>query len=601
MNWIIRGTKVLQGNIDKGENMKKALAIFVTVCLLASLFVSCDNTTKLDELVSTRFDAAGSRSLIVSNENFIGIDDYSTIKWQYTAVKVSDEAYNVGASSAWKTIPSNGSDEGKLDNTIEFSQGMWKFELRAVKVDTNGDIILDDDNNPVCVVYYGKTEAPVLLTKQEVGRVYNIPINLTAQPSGQKGYIVLNNISVKHTSGSIELYDAPNKVIIDEGKESKIVFTLGTSTEIESVITANDTALKTTGADGYQIDVGTHTVKVQKIGVYGEVLAEEEKTIEVYAGLKTTVSNWIVEITQAGQFAPVSVVSNDIELINAVNVIADKGTIVLKKDINLIDTPITIYGEKDIIIDTAGYTIKSIWTQPSASAAINIQSGAKLTLKGHGSIEAYAEHPDITWDINTGFPAYANNAITNSGTLIIDGPTIKVNTEGRGASYCIDSYAGSILTIKSGNIINNHNVAIRLYNSTAGEDNKVDVTINGGKIEGSRGIWIHLAGSDSDVAPKIDLNITGGEIRTNQSFENEDNNCLALYSYSFGNSFANTNVTINGGKFLGYVAFGGGYKGDRETVTINGGTFEAYNSDGTIDPDCVGRYISGGSWESIQY
>lgn len=577
--------------------MKKALAILITVCLLASLFVSCDNNARIDELVSVSFYASDTRSLEVSNESFIDFDD-TGIKWQYTAVKdnSSDPTYNVGAASSWRDIP--GETAGLITNVVEFSQGKWNFELRAIKKNVTTEV----------VVYYGRTEEPVLLTKQEGGRVFNIPINLTAQPSGQKGYIVLNNISVKHTSGSTELYDAPNKVIIDERKESEIVFTLGTSTEIESVTTANGTALKTTGADGYQVDVGTHTVKVQKIGANGEILAEEEKTIEVYAGLKTTISNWIVEITQTGQFSPNFEVLNDVDLKNAVDGITDKGTIVLKKDINLIDTPITIDGEQDIIIDTAGHTIKSIWTQPSASAAINIQSGAKLTLKGHGSIEAYAEHLDITWDINTGFPRYANNAISNIGTLIIDGANVKVTTDkvgtdGQlGASYCIDCYAGSTLTINSGSVINNQNIAIRLFTSSATDS--VNVTINGGTIIGSRGIWIHLAGGGerpSSVAPNINLNVTGGKIETNIPFENGRDKCLALCSYSYGNSFANTNVTINGGDFLGYVAFGGGYKGDKENVTINRGTFTAYNSDGTIDPNCVGRYISGGSWESIQH
>lgn len=278
--------------------MKKALAIFVTVCLLASLFVSCDNTTKLDELVSTRFAAAGSRSLIVSNENLIDFDD-SSIKWQYKAVKVSDEAYDVGASSAWKTIPAKGSTEGKLDNTIEFSQGKWDFELRAVKVDTNGDIILDEYDNPACVVYYGNTEAPVLLVKQD--RVRPISINLTAQFDDQTGYIVLSDVSVKHISNGAVAYDAPSKVIIDDADE----LVLGTD------YSSTGTAINTMDG-GYEISVGTHTVKVQKIGYNQEILAEEEKTIEVYAGLKTTISNWIVEMTQAGQFEPVTSASNGI-------------------------------------------------------------------------------------------------------------------------------------------------------------------------------------------------------------------------------------------------------------------------------------------------
>lgn len=283
---------------------------------------------------------------------------------------------------------------------------------------------------------------------------------------------------------------------------------------------------------------------------------------------------------------------------------SDDAEIKILENISLIDSPITIPKGKVITIDTAGHTIKSIWKQASASAAFEVKPGAILKLTGNGSIEAYAENPDVTWA--AGFPGYANNAITNRGTLIIDGANVlvttdKVGEDGHlGASYCIDSYAGSTLTINSGEIINNQNIAIRLFTSSAGDDNKVNVTIDGGKIEGSRGIWLQLAGSNSEVAPKIDLTINGGKIMTNESFEDADNDCLALYSYSFGNSFANTKVTIENGNFLGYVAFGGGYKGDQETVEIKGGTFTAYDSDGTMNQDCVGRYTNSG-WKSIAH
>lgn len=283
MNQINRGTLVPRGNIGKGVNMKKAFTIIFTVCLVALLFVACDNTTKIDELVSARFNASESRSLIVSNDPFIDLDDANII-WQYKAFKVSDQNYNVGAATNWTAIP--GDNAGKLTNTIEFSQGMWDFELRAVKA-----------SDTSVVIYYGKTDTSVLLTKQN--NIRPISINLTAQFSGQKGYIVLSNVSVKHTSSNIETYDAPNKVTIDEGTDNEKVLILDTD------YSSTGTAINTLEG-GYEISVGTHTVKVQRLGVNNETLAEEEKTIEVYAGLKTTISNWILEITQTGQFAPVA-------------------------------------------------------------------------------------------------------------------------------------------------------------------------------------------------------------------------------------------------------------------------------------------------------
>lgn len=292
------------------------------------------------------------------------------------------------------------------------------------------------------------------------------------------------------------------------------------------------------------------------------------------------------------------------DFISAVNMIGNNGSgiITLGKDITLTDTSVNITGEKNVAVNTNGHTLKSIWTPASASSAFTVAEGSTLSLVGSGTVEAYAVNPDVTWA--AGYPGYANNAIENKGTVIVDGATIKVTTDkvgqnGQlGASYCIDNYAGSKLEVKSGEIINSQNIAIRLFTSDANES--VDVDISGGKIEGTRAIWLQLAGGDSSIAPKVNLKINGGEIKTNETFDGT-HYCLALYSYSYGNSFAKTNVTINGGDFLGYVAFGGGYKGDRETVTINGGTFTAYGNGGTtIDNDCVGRYTNTEPyWESI--
>ena len=218
--------------------MKKALAIFVTVCIIASLFVACDNTTKLDELVSTRFDAAGSRSLIVSNENFIAFDNPS-IKWQYKAAKDTDPKYNVGAADDWTDIP--GETSGLLSNTIEFSQGKWNFELRAVK---------KTDSN--VVIYYGKTEAPVLLQKQTSTKPQSIVINLTAQLDDQQGFIVLSGIGIKHNADDTSTFDVPDEVKI------------GTRVLIKDTdYTVSGNTISTT-ADGLAFDVGTYTITVNQ-------------------------------------------------------------------------------------------------------------------------------------------------------------------------------------------------------------------------------------------------------------------------------------------------------------------------------------------------
>jgi len=123
-------------------------------------------------------------------------------------------------------------------------------------------------------------------------------------------------------------------------------------------------------------------------------------------------------------------------------------------------------------------------------------------------------------------------------------------------------------------------MAVRMNTATANKP--INVTVDGENIEisGRRAFWIHLAGSDASVAPAVNLTIKNGKFTGSQ---------MALYSYSYGNSFANVNVTINGGTFNGDVAFGGGYKDDQETVTVTGGTFNGE----------LGRYLANDGWAEI--
>ena len=118
-----------------------------------------------------------------------------------------------------------------------------------------------------------------------------------------------------------------------------------------------------------------------------------------------------------------------------------------------------------------------------------------------------------------------------------------------------------------------------MFAGSATADNKV--VINGGTITGKRALWLQLPSSNSAVAPKATVEINGGDLSDTSGF--------TFYSYSYGNSFANVNVTITGGTFAGTVAFGGGYKGDRENVTVTGGTFNSY----------LGRYLENDGWEDI--
>ena len=310
----------------------------------------------------------------------------------------------------------------------------------------------------------------------------------------------------------------------------------------------------------------------------GEVI----RATSIAAGVITSVKNnsWgagIVvndELKDQNVGAPVVEVSNNDALKAA---IANGGTVILANDIISENTTVTINKGSDVTIDLNGKTLAGVNTVSGTSALI--KNTGTLNITGNGTITVLAENPDTDWNPE-GFPTYASNTISNSGSLTIgEGVRIENQTAAGGASYAIDNYAGATLTVNGGEIIQSGgDVAIRMNTASATAENKV--VINGGTISGRRAIWIHLAGGSSATAPKITLEINGGNLSGTQ---------MCIYSYSYGNSFANTSVTITGGTFNGDVQFGGGYKGDKETVIVNGGTFNGE----------LGRWLENDGWEDI--
>ena len=255
--------------------------------------------------------------------------------------------------------------------------------------------------------------------------------------------------------------------------------------------------------------------------------------------------------------------------------------IVLENDIELNDEPLTITG--NTVIDLNGHSITGTSTSSTTSNLIKVAKGAELTLTGNGLVNFAATKPDVEWggEGQPAFPGYANNTISCQGKLVIDGVTIKNSTAPGGASYAIDCYPGADLVINDGVVDGMGKCAIRMFANSNTE--ATSVTVNGGLITGKRGIWVQLPSSKLTNERLANLTVTGGKI-----IATSDADC-AIYSYSYGDSFAKTNITISGGEFTGPVAFGGGEKTTQENVTITGGTFN----------DGVGRYLADDGWEDI--
>lgn len=280
--------------------------------------------------------------------------------------------------------------------------------------------------------------------------------------------------------------------------------------------------------------------------------------------------------------ANATIVTNAQELADA---IAAGGAVTLATDIDLGDTTIDVPTDKATTLNLNGNTISGKSTSNTTSYMIKVAPDAELTLTGNGKVSFYATNPDLEWggEGQPPYPGYANNTIRCEGKLTIDGATVENLTAPGGASYAIDCYQGSDLIINSGVIDGKGKCAIRMFcNSNTEETN---VTVNGGTITGKRAIWVQLPGSNINNVRPVNLTINGGKLICTDT-----TNDVCVYSYSFGDSFAGTTITITGGEFTGDVVFGGGNaKTTEETVSVTGGTFNGE----------LGRYLANDVWENI--
>ncbi len=273
------------------------------------------------------------------------------------------------------------------------------------------------------------------------------------------------------------------------------------------------------------------------------------------------------------------VVSTPVDMV--ISALEEGGNVTLTSDIALeANDIIKIPAGKEATLNLNGHTISGVSTTSTAGNLITVESGAELTIS-NGTVSFTATSPDTEWDPE-GYPTYANNTLNVKGKLVIDGATIKNETNPGGASYAIDCYPGADLVINDGVVDGCGKLAIRLFaNSNTLSTN---VTINGGEIIGSRGIWIHLPSSNIANKRLVNLTINGGTITATKDTD------LAIYSYSYGDSREGTNITITGGTFNGDIGFSGGQANnstDREIVSITGGTFNG----------AVGYYLANDGWE----
>ena len=239
-------------------------------------------------------------------------------------------------------------------------------------------------------------------------------------------------------------------------------------------------------------------------------------------------------------------------------------TIQMTRDVTINKT-VTIAKDKQIVLDMNGHKLSyAVDNDGKASAIFNnlgdlsiVNSAAQESV-----ISFVASDPDLQ-----AIPAYATNTITNEATLYIGkGVTVSNESDG-GASYAVDDKGKFVL---DGGTLTAKRCALRIAKFNQDD---VQFTMNAGStVKGATPAWVQLPGSNSAVAPKITVVINGGVMQSTSANPDEAD---VFYTYSFGNSHANTSITINGGEFLGgTVSIGSGYKGDVPNLVINDATFD---------------------------
>lgn len=257
--------------------MKKLTTILLSVLLIASLFVSCDNTTKVvqDELVEVTLSTqAESRSLTVSNP----LEALSSVAWSYKATKVTEKKFNFGETTSETSIilyP----DAGQSKQILTLSQGKWKFELFGRSKDANKTLL-----------YYGKTDEVLILKSNGLNQI-TVGVSPYTDALGQ---ISFSNVKLVKANGT---EFTPNYLYVT-GPENY------SNTDNAFNGTKNLT----------QLNAGQYTVTVAwketinednpyteaEESSYEVVIASETIVVTVYGGRTTTVSGNISEETGSG-------------------------------------------------------------------------------------------------------------------------------------------------------------------------------------------------------------------------------------------------------------------------------------------------------------
>lgn len=583
-----------------GDNIvKKLTTIILSVLLIASLFVSCDNATKAvqDELAEVTLSTqAESRSLTVSNP----LEALSSVAWTYKATKVSETQFNYGAKAEETSIdlyPATGEKQ-----KLTLSQGKWIFELFGRSKENN------------TLLYHGKTGEVLIL----------------------KG---LNQITVDvspYTSatGTLELSD--------------IVVNLNTSVTIDGDVIRSVTPnyLKVNNLEYLDFDgskeitglaAGQYTVTVKYVGSEDRLTyAEETVVATVYSGRITTIGGNISEETGSGT------INGNIEIKTEATqqktVVADTPTTFTvnvapanSEYLNIVENTTVTFAENkltgstanlDVIVkDISSSIVDSSFTVVNGKSAV---AGISLTLTvgetiqtgnfGNAVIETYIAnglenvqvmyngslHKAITSVLSTDESKPASNYYeSDTGKLVFStthfseyyvvSNSVEAINQTTNTAYA--KFGGALRAAFPGD-------TIKLLKDITGDRLSVtkSLTIDGNghtltdDTPGGRALWIY----DTDVTLTInDLTIDGAGVcerglQVNQLTSGWNTSNVTLNHCTIKNvthyainlaSGTTVNLEINDSYISGWAAINA--YGTGNTITVNNSTLEGINSQGT--------------------
>ena len=521
-------------SIEDLEHLKKELESGVsylnrTVSLEADLLVEniestyfnlVNNTLKLDlnghKLGFTTSVAKTVATFAVGSNAKLIINDSSTEQSGELSIKYSGPTGNWGYASNIVNVSTNGAIEvngGTLVNKTERITGVVRNGIDATNAYNKGTSVVVNGGTVNCETGYG--------------------IRLFANSKTALSYAEINGGTVKGTYPIVvqtpSSLHSDVKVVINGGEFVGFVPWTGLSSK--AIYIYRDAACPTEACEEKDVEVQLNAS-----------LTVDDVSIDSYYNAAEHV-NIRVPVSVTGEDALKDAVSTG----NNVNVTED---IVLTAD-TVLATP----KDGDVTINLNGNEIAYVAENSSTAYLLNVQGD--VTVNG-GRLEFDAVDP-----ATGSMPTYASNAISNRGNLVLNNVEIENKSTGN-ASYCVDNYDGASLTINGGRYVQSggNGVAIRMFAGSANSFN--NVTINDGEFIAKRCIWLQLASSNPDIAPNVNLTINGGTFVSTDSVYN-----LAIYSYTYGNSFENTTITLNGGTFNADIQLGGGTKnGTYETVYI---------------------------------